>query len=229
MKADNASVSGVVVPIEQVQKLYDRHRYLDAFALTADCWHPSFDIPTASIDQLLLAGRLAARLGGCRLSRWLFRAALAREPRNLKGAKTSSRCQDVLPNDTAETVTTNNASATDSCRRIHRTAAFRRRERQRSMRPVPVIVIDEYPQDPLKVRPVPHRSQSRHSLRALCTKRSATALACGARNGVRTIAIRSLRKTSSNRSVNSDPDYESKTVSVPNGPPAPTTRAAPAG
>ena len=45
-------------------------------------------------------------------------------------------------------------------------------------------------------------SQSRHSERTVRTNRSATPLACGVRNGVRTISIPSLRNTSSNPSVN---------------------------
>ena len=60
-------------------------------------------------------------------------------------------------NDTAETVTTQNAGVTECRRQIHRTPAFRRRKRQRSMRPVPVVVIDEHPKDPLKVRLVQNK------------------------------------------------------------------------
>ena len=46
------------------------------------------------------------------------------------------------------------------------------------------------------------RSQSRHSERAVRTKRSATAFAFGARTGVRMISIPSLRKTVSKSRVN---------------------------
>jgi hypothetical protein len=105
-------------------------------------------------------------------------------------------------NDTAEAVTTQDAGVTECRGQIHRTPAFRRRERQRSMRPVPVVVIDEHPKDPLKVRLV----QDKEPVEALPTggahKPLGNRVGCGARNGVRTIAIRSLRKTSSNRSVN---------------------------
>ena len=45
-------------------------------------------------------------------------------------------------------------------------------------------------------------SQSRHSVRAVRTNRSATPLACGARAGVRTTSIPSLRNTSSKSLVN---------------------------
>jgi hypothetical protein len=45
-------------------------------------------------------------------------------------------------------------------------------------------------------------SQSRHSERTVRTNRSATPFACGARTGVRTISIPSLRNTSSNTLVN---------------------------
>lgn len=68
--------------IEQVQDLYDRHLYLDAYALTADLWQPSTDIQSLLIDQLVLGGRLAARLGGMRLSRRLLREAFHRNPDN---------------------------------------------------------------------------------------------------------------------------------------------------
>lgn len=68
--------------IRQVQDLYDRHLYLDAYAVTADLWQASTDIQSLSIDHLVLGGRLAARLGGMRLSRRLLREAFHRDPDN---------------------------------------------------------------------------------------------------------------------------------------------------
>lgn len=66
----------------QLQDLYDHHRYLDAFALTQRHWEPPQDIQRLSTDELLFAGRLAARLAGPRLSRWLLRRAATRDPAN---------------------------------------------------------------------------------------------------------------------------------------------------
>lgn len=71
--------SGVASLIE-IQRLYDRNRFLDAFRQSSDYWKPSTSIEELSIDELILGGRLASRLGGVRLSRRLFRAAYAREP-----------------------------------------------------------------------------------------------------------------------------------------------------
>jgi hypothetical protein len=133
-------------------------------------------------------------------------------------------------NDTAGTVTTQDAGVTECRGQIHRTPAFRRRERQRSMRPVPVVVIDEHPKDPLKVRLV----QDKEPVEALPTGGAHKPL------GNRVGLWRAKRCPNDRNSVASedlikplgefsDPDHESKTGSVPNGPPAPTTRAAPAG
>jgi predicted Zn-dependent protease len=70
--------------LEHVQSVYDRHRYLDLYALTSECWNASTDIGAAPVDALVLGARLAWRLGGQRLSRWLLREALRREPSNPK-------------------------------------------------------------------------------------------------------------------------------------------------
>ena len=66
--------------IVQLQHLYDRHRYLDAFTLSERYWNTPPDLQQLSIDELLLAGRLAWRLGGLRRSRWLLREAARRNP-----------------------------------------------------------------------------------------------------------------------------------------------------
>ena len=67
------------------------------------------------------------------------------------GCETSLRSHDVLVNDTAETITAQNTSVTGCRHRCSRPPWLRWRERQRSMWPVPVVVIDEYLKDPLKV------------------------------------------------------------------------------
>ena len=71
-----------VIQLSKLQGLYDHHLYLDAFTLTAKFWESSTDVQQLSIDELILASRLAARLGGQRLSRWLLRVALKRDPGN---------------------------------------------------------------------------------------------------------------------------------------------------
>ena len=71
---------GEAASLVQLQDLYDRHRYLDAFALTQRHWESPQDIQRLSTDELLLAGRLAARLAGLRVSRWLCRQAAGRDP-----------------------------------------------------------------------------------------------------------------------------------------------------
>ena len=73
---------GEAPSLVQLQDLYDHHRYLDAFAFTQRHWESPQDIRRLSIDELLFAGRLAARLAGPRLSRWLLRQAATREPAN---------------------------------------------------------------------------------------------------------------------------------------------------
>jgi len=66
--------------LHKVQEFYDRHLYLDAYALTADLWSPTTNIRTLSVDELVLGGRLSAPLGGMRLSRRLLREAFHRNP-----------------------------------------------------------------------------------------------------------------------------------------------------
>jgi hypothetical protein len=71
-----------VASVRTVQHLYDENRFLDAFRESAEYWKPSTSIQNLSVDELILGGRLAARLGGGRLSRRLLRTAYAREPDN---------------------------------------------------------------------------------------------------------------------------------------------------
>jgi tetratricopeptide (TPR) repeat protein len=71
-----------VTALENLQQLYDRHRFLDAFRESADYWKPSTSPRELALDELVLGGRLAVRLGGGRLSRRLFRTAYERDPSN---------------------------------------------------------------------------------------------------------------------------------------------------
>jgi len=71
-----------VISATDIQRLYDRNRFLDAYRESSDYWKPSTRITDLSIHELILGGRLAVRLGGWRLSRRLFRAAYERDPAN---------------------------------------------------------------------------------------------------------------------------------------------------
>lgn len=62
-----------------------------------------------------------------------------------------SRGADVLVNDSAETIPAHNASAAGCRRRCGRRLCRRWRQGQGAMWPVPVVVIDELFEDPLKV------------------------------------------------------------------------------
>ncbi len=68
--------------LETIQDLYDRHRYLEAYRLSTAYWRAETDLASLSVNELILGGRLARRLGGLRLSRWLLRVAYARDPSN---------------------------------------------------------------------------------------------------------------------------------------------------
>ena len=63
-----------------IQGLYDQNRFLEAYLQSAEYWKPARSIDGLSLDELILGGRLAARLGGWRLSRQLFRKAVERHP-----------------------------------------------------------------------------------------------------------------------------------------------------
>jgi predicted Zn-dependent protease len=69
-----------MISLAELQSLYDRNRFLEAFRQSAEYWKPSAQLENLSLGELILGGRLAARLGGRRLSRRLFRAALGRSP-----------------------------------------------------------------------------------------------------------------------------------------------------
>ena len=67
------------------------------------------------------------------------------------GAETLSRRQLVLVNDTTEAIAAQNTNITARQHRCSRPSWLRWRERQRSMWPVTVVVIDEHGKDPLEV------------------------------------------------------------------------------
>ena len=66
--------------LKDLQRLYDQNRFLEAFRKSAHFWVSPANLDVFSSDELILGARLASRLGGLRLSRWLYRAANAREP-----------------------------------------------------------------------------------------------------------------------------------------------------
>jgi len=67
--------------LDELQSVYDEHRFLDAYSLSADYWTDSTPIDDLSAEELIFVGRLASRVGGMRLSRHLYREAYKREPR----------------------------------------------------------------------------------------------------------------------------------------------------
>ena len=68
------------------------------------------------------------------------------------GAETRSRCEDILVNQSAETIATLDGNLVLlRKRRDRRTGRMRRLETQRSMRPVTVVVCDEISQDVLEM------------------------------------------------------------------------------
>src|SRR5579862_9501644 len=66
--------------LPELQQLYDQNRFLEAFRQTSEYWAPSLKLTSLAIDEIVLAGRLAWRLGGPRLARGIFRRALDLHP-----------------------------------------------------------------------------------------------------------------------------------------------------
>lgn len=66
--------------LQQIQELYDRNLFLQAYSRSLPYWTPATDVARLSLEELILGARLAYRLGGIRLSRRLQRAAFARDP-----------------------------------------------------------------------------------------------------------------------------------------------------
>jgi hypothetical protein len=69
-----------MLDINHIQTLYDKNLFLQAFRESADKWAPETRVESLPIEEIVLGSRLAARLGGLRLSRWLIRKASEREP-----------------------------------------------------------------------------------------------------------------------------------------------------
>jgi predicted Zn-dependent protease len=79
--------SGIEPPRRQftlarLQDLYNRNLFLQAFRETSDYWAPGTCLDDLSTDELVLALRLSARLGGSRVSRWLARILKKRDGDN---------------------------------------------------------------------------------------------------------------------------------------------------
>ena len=66
--------------LDNVTALYDRGLFLQAYRESAAYWNGQVRPDDLSIDELVLGSRLAARLGGSRLSRRIARYCLKREP-----------------------------------------------------------------------------------------------------------------------------------------------------
>jgi tetratricopeptide (TPR) repeat protein len=66
--------------LAHLQDLYDRNLFLQAYRETAALWTDKTNLEGLSTEELILASRFAYRLGGYRLSRWLLRVALAKDP-----------------------------------------------------------------------------------------------------------------------------------------------------
>jgi predicted Zn-dependent protease len=64
----------------KIRNLYDQNLYLRAYRESTEHWVPGTRVDELPIEEVLLGGRLAARLGGPRVSRWLIRKAIKREP-----------------------------------------------------------------------------------------------------------------------------------------------------
>ena len=71
-------------PLEKVAALYERNLFLQAYQECQSYWHTGTRLSDLSIEELVLGSRLASRLGGSKLSRWLGREARRREPSNPK-------------------------------------------------------------------------------------------------------------------------------------------------
>ena len=66
--------------VDEIQTLYDESRFLDAYVATRELWqHPEL-VPRLDVDRLILAGRLAGRLGSHKVQRWLLRRAVEVAP-----------------------------------------------------------------------------------------------------------------------------------------------------
>ncbi len=69
-----------MIALESLQSLYDQNRFLEAYRESVHYWTGPPGLEGFSADELILGARLATRLGGWRLARWLYRAASERDP-----------------------------------------------------------------------------------------------------------------------------------------------------
>src|SRR5215472_12757451 len=70
--------------LERVSGLYARGFYLQAYQESREYWAPGKRLTDLSIEELILGLRLAARLGGSRLSRRIAWEAFQRDPSHPK-------------------------------------------------------------------------------------------------------------------------------------------------
>ena len=62
---------------DTIRHLYDDHRFLDAYEETREWWQAGKLPQGLTTSELVLAARLALRLGGNRVSNQLFRLAVS--------------------------------------------------------------------------------------------------------------------------------------------------------
>ena len=82
MSTTGKSADQLADSLKHFQSIYDCHHFLDLYSLTSGYWNSSTDVDSLPVDALILGGRLAERMGGSRLSRWLLRKAFQRDPSN---------------------------------------------------------------------------------------------------------------------------------------------------
>jgi len=78
-----SSAIGTFTPqsrLERVTSLYDRNLFLQAYEECKSYWSSETRLSDLSIDELIIGLRLANRLGASKLSRWLGRELIKRDP-----------------------------------------------------------------------------------------------------------------------------------------------------
>jgi len=68
------------MPVEKIRELYEQHRFMDAYALTKGLWSRTELVDELGAAELVLACRLAHRLGNPVLARRLYAVAASRFP-----------------------------------------------------------------------------------------------------------------------------------------------------
>lgn len=66
--------------LDNIRSLYDKSLFLQAYRASAERWTATTQVDDLSIEEMILGSRLAARLGGARLARWMVRKAHDRYP-----------------------------------------------------------------------------------------------------------------------------------------------------